>query len=127
MDAPKSDSSSLAVSSKISFGVSFQITLLFNPQNEESSEMHLHIAAFRFPFPYVPADSNSVCYSYIYLGRGACLVTQIVKNLPARQQTWLWSLSWDDPLEEGMATHSSIRAWTEEPDGLQSKESDMTD
>lgn len=58
MDAPKSDSSSLAVSSQIPFGVSFQITLLLDPQNEESSEMHLHIAAFRFPFPYVPADSN---------------------------------------------------------------------
>ena len=37
------------------------------------------------------------------------------------------SLGRDDPLEEGMATHSSILAWTEEPDGLQSKESDMTD
>ena len=39
------------------------------------------------------------------------LEAQIVKNLPATQETWVWSLDWDDPLEEGMATHSSIFAW----------------
>ena len=50
-----------------------------------------------------------------------------VKNLPARQEpqeTWVQSLGGEDPLEEGMATHSSILAWrspwTEEPGGLQS-------
>ena len=36
--------------------------------------------------------------------------SQIVKNLPAMQETWVWSLGWEDPLEEGMATHSSILA-----------------
>ena len=40
------------------------------------------------------------------------------------QETWVWSLSWEDPLEKEMATHSSIPAWeipgTEEPGGLQS-------
>ena len=35
----------------------------------------------------------------------------MVKNLPAMQQTWVRSLGWEDPLEEGMATHSSILAW----------------
>ena len=48
----------------------------------------------------------------------------VVKNLPARQETWVRSLDWEDPLEDGMATHSSILAWripwTEEPGGLQS-------
>ena len=48
----------------------------------------------------------------------------MVKNLPAVQETWVQSLGWDDPLEKGMATHSSILAWripwTEEPGGLQS-------
>ena len=34
-----------------------------------------------------------------------------VKNLPAMQETWVQSLGWEDPLEEGMATHSSILAW----------------
>ena len=38
----------------------------------------------------------------------ASLVTQIVKNLPAMQETWVQSLGWEYPLEEGMATHSSI-------------------
>ena len=56
------------------------------------------------------------------------LVTQTVKNPPAMQETWVRSLGWEDPLEEGMATHSSILAWrvswTEEPGGL--KELDMT-
>ena len=35
----------------------------------------------------------------------------MVKNLPVMQGTWVQSLGWEDPLEEGMATHSSIRAW----------------
>ena len=40
----------------------------------------------------------------------ASLVAQMVKNLPAMQETWVLSLGWEDPLEEGMATHSSILA-----------------
>ena len=48
----------------------------------------------------------------------------MVKNLPAMQETWVQSLGWEDPLEKGMATHSSILAWripwTEEFGGLQS-------
>ena len=51
-------------------------------------------------------------------------VAQMVKNLPAMCETWVQSLGWEDPLEEGMATHSSILAWripwTEEPCGVQS-------
>ena len=50
-------------------------------------------------------------------------MAQTVKNLPAMQETW-GSLGQEDPLEEGMATHSSVLAWriprTEEPAGLQS-------
>ena len=40
----------------------------------------------------------------------ASLVAQLVKNLPAMPETWVWSLSWEDPLEKGKATHSSILA-----------------
>ena len=51
-------------------------------------------------------------------------ITQMVKNLPAMQETWVRSLGQEDPLEKGTATHSSILAWripwTEEPGGLQS-------
>ena len=54
----------------------------------------------------------------------ASLVAQLVKNQPATWETWVRSLSWEDPLEEEMATHSSILAWkipqTEEPGRLQS-------
>ena len=38
-------------------------------------------------------------------------MAQIVKNLPAMRETWVQSLGWEDPLEEGMATHSGIIAW----------------
>ena len=51
-------------------------------------------------------------------------MAQTVKNPPAMRETWVQSLGWEDPLEEGMATHSSILAWripwTEEPGRLQS-------
>ena len=50
-------------------------------------------------------------------------MAQSVKNLSAMQETWVPSLVWEDPLEKGMPTHSSILAWripwTEEPGGLQ--------
>ena len=55
---------------------------------------------------------------------GASLVAQMMKNLPAVQETQVRSLGWQDPLEKGMATHFSILAWkipwTQEPGGLQS-------
>ena len=41
----------------------------------------------------------------------ASLVAQLVKKLPAIQETWIRSLGWEDPLEKGKATHSSILAW----------------
>ena len=53
----------------------------------------------------------------------ASLVAQMVKNPPARRETWVQSLGWEDPLEEGMATYLIILAWkipwTEEPGGPQ--------
>ena len=62
----------------------------------------------------------SVFMSWVW----ASLVAQMVKNLPAMQETQVQSLDQEDPLEKGMATHSSILAWeipwTEEPGGLQS-------
>ena len=39
-------------------------------------------------------------------------MAQLVKKLPAVQETWVLSLGWEDPLEKGKATHSSILAWT---------------
>ena len=50
-------------------------------------------------------------YIYVYIKLGASLVAQMVKNLPAMKETWVQSLGWEDPLEEGTATHSSILIW----------------
>ena len=53
------------------------------------------------------------CWSYlkqVIEAYGAFLVAQMVKNLPAMQEIRVWSLGWEDPLEKGMATHSSILA-----------------
>ena len=54
----------------------------------------------------------------------ASLVAQRLKHLPAKRETWVRSLGWEDPLEKEMATHSSILAWripkTDEPGRLQS-------
>ena len=55
------------------------------------------------------ADGNM---NYMFLlGTRASLVAQLVKNLPAMWETWVQSLGWEDPLEKGKATHSSILAW----------------
>ena len=48
---------------------------------------------------------------YPLLYSWASLVAQLVKNLPAVWETWVQSLGWEDPLEKGRATHTSILAW----------------
>ena len=69
------------------------------------SELYFHIDSVRIELNY-----------------RASLVAQLVKNLPAMQETWVQSLGQKDPLEKKRATHSSILAWeipwTEEPGGL---------
>ena len=66
---------------------------------------------------------NVKVYQNVYL-KWASLVAQMVKNLPAMWETWVQYLGWENPLEEGMATHSNVLAWripwTEELGGLQS-------
>ena len=60
---------------------------------------------------------------YLLQNSWASLVAQLVKNHPAVWETWVQSLGWEDPLEKGTATHSSILAWripwTEETHRLQ--------
>ena len=69
----------------------------------------------------------------LFVGDLASLVAQTVKNQPAKQETWVRSLGWEDPPEEGTATHYSILAWripgTEKPVRLPwgHKASDMTE
>ena len=68
--------------------------------------------------------SGRVGETYVPQQRRASLLAQSVKDLPAMQETWVQSLGQEDPLDEGMASHSRIVAWripwTEEPGGLQS-------
>ena len=80
---------------------------------------------------WVTGGRQRICRNCV--GLRASLVAQLVKNPPAVRETWVRSLGWEDPPEEGAATHSSILAWripwAEEPDRLQSmgfQESDMT-
>ena len=71
-----------------------------------------------------PPKSTGLIYILALSWIGAPLVAQMVKNLPAMQETWVQSLGQENPLEKGMVTHSSMFAWemlwTEEPGGLQS-------
>ena len=83
-----------------------------SPRNSQESSPTPQFKSINFSvlsFLYGPADFS---------------VAQMVKNLPAMQETWVWSLGREDYLEKGMATHSSILAWripwTEEPGELQS-------
>ena len=82
-------------------------------------------SALGIRWPKYWSFSLSNCSSYEYLSWiWASLVAQRLKNLPGMRETWVRSLSREDPLEKEMATHSSILAWgipwMEEPGGLQS-------
>ena len=63
-------------------------------------------------------------YGYNFHTHRTSLVAQTVKRLSTMREIWVQALGWEDPLEKGMATHSSILAWeipwTEEPGRLQS-------
>ena len=59
----------------------------------------------------VTIKGYAVQYNSHYEWLWASWVAQLVKNLPAMQETWIKSLGLEDPLEEGKATHSSILAW----------------
>ena len=67
--------------------------------------------------------NNSKISAISKFGFDGSLVSQMLKNLPSMQETLVRSPGWEDPLEKGMATHSSILSWripwTEEPGGLQ--------
>ena len=67
-----------------------------------------------------PENSQEIIFKCKYVSNKASLMAQRVKNLPVMWKTWVRSLGQEDPLEKGMAAHSSILAWripqTEEPD-----------
>ena len=63
------------------------------------------------PLQYSCLENSMNCRGHGVAKSQTRLVAQRVKNLPAMWETWVQSLGWEDPLEEGMATHSSILAW----------------
>ena len=101
---------------------------------EEGMATHSSILAWRIPWTEEPSRLQSIGSQRVgwlkQLNMNACiyviysLVAQMIKNPPAMLETWVRSLDWEDPLEEGIATHSSMLAWripwTEEPGRLQS-------
>ena len=73
-------------------------------------------------------DPSQLIY-LMHLPNRASLVAQMVKNLLTRQEAWVQSLGWENPLEKRMVTYSSILAWKipwTEPGGLQSTELQRT-
>ena len=97
---------------------------------EKGMATHSNVLVWRIPWTEEPGRLQFIGCKELDMTEqlshtlGNFLVAQRVKNLPAIQETWGRSLGWEDPLEKGMATHSSILAWripwTEEPGGLQS-------
>ena len=101
------------------------ILTFFFWKDELSALIHFLKALGQALTPGVLVSENQACWGLVWLlvEDWSSLVSQVVKNL---QETWVQSLSWKDPLEKEMATHSSILAWeiplTEDPGGLQSME-----
>ena len=94
-----------------------------NSQKVRYENMYINAIKAMYDKPTVTIILNSEKLK-AFLVRWAFLVVQLVKNLPAVQETQVRSLDWEDPLGKEMATHSSILAckisWTEEPGRLQS-------
>ena len=77
-----------------------------DPEIEPASPVFLSLQACS-----LPAKPRGKPDEYGYYKYRASLVAQQVKNLPKMRETWVRSLCWEDPLEKGKATHSSILAW----------------
>ena len=74
-----------------------------NTKNNNNNSTHTHTHTHRgFPIVWLLCNLSFP---------GASLVAQLVKNHPSMKEIWIRSLGWEDPLEKGMATHSSILAW----------------
>ena len=88
------------------------------------SEVSTMVAILVTTWGFCENELGSRTGEHLVSGPGPSLVAQKVKNLPAMQQTQVQCLAWEDPLEKGIATRSSVLAWeipsTETPGGLQS-------
>ena len=87
-----------------------QAHLLHYLSESWSGVIHLGRPTYLIQTPHSSRRSTSQ-FLHLPEKQRAFLVAHTVKNLPAMQETWVQSLSWEDPLEKGMDTHSSILAW----------------
>ena len=71
----------------------------------------LPVSLFPVPWHQFPQMNQPLLFMEIQAKTWASLLAQLVKNPPAVQETWVRSLGWEDPLEEGMASHFNILAW----------------
>ena len=79
---------------------------------EKEMAIHSSTIAWKIPWTEEPGRVQSVgSQSQTRLSDFTSLAAQTAKNLPAMQETWVWTLGQDDPLENGMATHSRIPTW----------------
>ena len=101
----------------------------YSPRDSQESQHHSskasvlqHSACFmvQLSHPYMTTEKTIALTGWTFVGKvmsllfnmlWASLVAQMVKRLPAMQETWVWSLGWEGLLEKEMATHSSILAW----------------
>ena len=85
------------------------LCLLFEPLPKLTREfcVSLILSAYLLADWFFNVFFSKWNYHYYYYS----LIAQLVKNLPAMWETWVWSLGWEDPLEKGKATHSTILAW----------------
>ena len=98
-------------------------TYLFIILCEEMGRGQVHLLCPEYDT--APRTLDGLQLNQVLFSRNSMLpMAQMVKNSPAMWENWVWSLGWEDPVEKGLATHSSILAWrsqwTEEPGGLQS-------
>ena len=84
-------------------------TYWLNPQNSAGKEFTCNAEDPSLIPGWVRSTGEAIGYPLQY--SWASLVAQLVKNPPAMLEAWVWSLGWEDPLEKGKATHSSILAW----------------
>ena len=110
---------------RLNQGLLFYRQTLYRLSHYGSPQDSLVLCLFRFSsISFIKVFCQEVLHILIY-SRLGFPGGSVVKNLSAIQETWVWSLGQEDPLQKRMATHSCILAWripwTEEPGGLQSK------
>ena len=91
-------------------------------QKMKNSDPSMTLRVLIWPLPHNPQTLHQTQQNSFYLVlKSVTPVAQLVKNLPVMRENWVWSLGWEDLLEEGMATHPvslpGESPWTEEPGG----------